>query len=123
MNNSENVVTAMTADYKEKLNKNTFESKIKKLEKKIASTNEKIKQLEAQKKTYEAEIARLKDDEILFLVKKSKLTVQEISESLELGTYIQKTGLSSSDVRELIGDDNAKGSLDLEITQGGYSDV
>lgn len=119
MNNSEN--TAITAE--NKANKNTFESKIKKLEKKIASTDEKIKQLEAQKKTYEAEIARLKDDEILFLVKKSKLTVQEISESLELGTYIQQSGLSSSDVRELIGDDNGKGSLDLEITQGGYGNV
>ncbi len=127
LNNSESIVNAGTADNKEKnterVTKNTFESKIKKLEKKIAVIDEKIATLEAQKKQCNTDIAHLRDDEILFLVKKSKMTMQEISESLELGTYIQQSGLSNSDVRELIGDDSVKSSLDLGLTQGGFNDV
>lgn len=92
----------------EKVTKNTFESKIKKLEKKISAVEEKIAKLEQMKKEYKSEISHIIDEEILFLVKKSKMSMQEISDSLEIGSYIQKSGLSNSDVRELIGDDNAK---------------
>lgn len=80
-----------------------FDEKIEKLEQKSRSLSEKIKQLRSSKKEVDDEIENLQNEKILFIVRQSKLSPQELKESMELSCMLKKSGLTGQDVRELVG--------------------
>lgn len=81
----------------------SIKNKIIRLRAKIASADEKIKKLDEVKAECEKEIVALQEEEILICVREMKLSVQEVTDRLELGAIIQKAGLTRLDVEDLIG--------------------
>ena len=76
-----------------------FDEKISKLEKEIAEIDQKISTLKDSRKAIIADINSCKDEQILCLVKNSKLNIEEIKESIRLASIIQKSGISTDDVQ------------------------
>lgn len=75
-----------------------FERKLVKLETRLSEIEKKISLLESEKKKIKAEISDCRDEQILFMVKSSKLTVEEISQSIQLARSINQAGFSSEEI-------------------------
>lgn len=76
-----------------------FKEKLYKLERELEEIENKILTLKKNKKAVLADIQNCKDEEILFIVKSSKLSIEEIKESLKLAAVMQQSGISSDDVQ------------------------
>lgn len=101
---------------------NPFDEKIAKLKQKSESLSVRIKQLRDSKKEVDDEIEKLQNEKIIFIVKQSNLTPEEVQDSVQLSCIIKQSGLSNSEVRELVSESgNAynDSSLDLNLNQNG----
>lgn len=75
-----------------------FERRLGKLEAKLNEIERKISLLEGDKKRIKAEISECRDEQILFMVKSSKLTVEEIAKSIRLARSINQAGFTSEEL-------------------------
>ena len=104
-----------------------IDSKIQKQEKKIAEIDEKISALQEQKKKAKAEIEKANEEKILALIRSSKLSFEQISDSIQLALSLNTTVLPQT--KSTDNDDLSKLTEDLEQEKtttrnfGGYSDV
>lgn len=104
-----------------------IDSKIQKQEKKIAEIDEKISALQEQKKKAKAEIEKANEEKILALIRSSKLSFEQISDSIQLALSLNTTVLPQT--KSTDNDDLSKLTEDLEQEKtttrnfGGYSNV
>ena len=87
---------------KKKTNPKYYEDRIVKLQRRAENIDGKIEKLRAMKKEIEAEISHCKDEQILAVVKRSRMSFEEINNSIEIAFLMQKSGLSKVDVEELV---------------------
>lgn len=76
-----------------------FKEKLLKLERELEEIEKKISTLKKNKKAVLTDIQNCKDEEILFIVKSSKLSIEEIKESFKLAAVMQQSGISTDDVQ------------------------
>lgn len=104
-----------------------IDSKIQKQEKKIAEIDEKISALQEQKKKAKAEIEKANEEKILALIRSSKLSFEQISDSIQLALSLNTVNLPET--KSTDNDDLSKLTEDLEQEKtttrniGGYSNV
>lgn len=104
-----------------------IDSKIQKQEKKIAEIDEKISALQEQKKKAKAEIEKANEEKILALIRSSKLSFEQISDSIQLALSLNTVTLPET--KSTDNDDLSKLTEDLEQEKtttrniGGYSNV
>ena len=102
-----------------------FDKRIKKLEKKLADIKVKISALEDEKKKINTEISHVRDEQILYIVKSSNLSIEQITESIRLAFSLQQSGQQSGYKSEdVYGSDEPDVSEVTEVTApGDYMDM
>ena len=76
---------------------------IKRLNKQIAETDEKISKLQEKRKSYEKQIQETQDEVIMTLIRESNLSVEEIADAITVGQIMKDSGTSKDDVADLLG--------------------
>lgn len=109
-----------------------IEKKIQRLRERIVDIEKRIIDLQATKNEFEKEITDLQTEEIMYLVRSSKLTIEELADAMEFGKRMKVTGTSADDVAELLGipirkkevkkESCDKTALETETPDGGLKD-
>lgn len=81
-----------------------YERKLVKLEGRLSEIEKKISHLEAERKRIKGEISVCRDEQILHMVKNSKLTVEQICQSIQLAQSINQAG--KTDIEILTAENN-----------------
>lgn len=80
-----------------------IEKKIGRIKERISEIDKRIKELEAAKRDFEKQISELQNEEMMYYVRNSNLTIEEIADALEFGRLMKQSGTSKEDVADLLG--------------------
>lgn len=81
----------------------TGNKKIINLQNKMAEADKKIQYYQDQKKDIKKQISKLRENELYNYVKSLDVTIDELNSDLEIGKMIRQSGLTRSEIDELIG--------------------
>ena len=80
-----------------------MQRKMSRLEERVSEINARLNELKTAKADYEKQIEELKTEQILYIVRSSKLSIAELAKTMEVGMLIKQSETPFDNVADLLG--------------------
>lgn len=94
------------------------------LEERVSEINARLNELKAAKADYEKQIEELKTEQILYIVRSSKLSIAELAKTMEVGMLIKQSETPFDNVADLLGiSENAQSESTEDTDKSKYEQL